>query len=115
MSAKLDKEILKNIYDFLRDELLGERVRANVPYDKGLKDLYNKFALFEDAEFNDLFITEDGKKASFLKRCETDFGTDIFVLYIEGVGLRRFYDDGVSLMEGSETKTITIAGRYEKK
>lgn len=115
MGVLLDKELLKEIYNFLLDELVGENKKPNVSYNKGLEDLYNKFALFEDAEFNDLFITKDGKKASFIKTYESDYGTDIYVLYVEDEGLRRFYDNGTSLLDNGTQKNITIVGRYDKK
>ena len=53
---------------------------------------------FIKAEFGDMFVTQDGCRALYIDVLP-DIGDDtsqVHLFYVEGAGLKRYYDDGAS-------------------
>ena len=69
---------------------------------------------FIKAEFGDMFVTNDGCRALYIDRISyvtmTDEDTSqVHLFYVEGTGLKRYYDDGASC---DGIAADDIVGRY---
>lgn len=56
---------------------------------------------FLKAEFGDMFVTNDGCRALYIDRISDFTMTDddtsqVHLFYVDGAGLKRYYDDGAS-------------------